>query len=113
MESKSRVLKTKNMKKNILFLITIVLLAFSSCKDDEPVLGDAPTSADAEFTFVESVVTPNIIDFKAVRSDVVAVWDFGNGTSAEGVEGTGTYPRRGTYTVTLTIFSQGGSASTS
>ena len=101
------------MKKNILFLITVVLLAFSSCKDDEPVLGEAPTSADAEFTFVESVVTSNIIDFKAVRSDVVAVWDFGNGTSAEGVEGTGTYPRRGTYTVTLTIFSQGGSASTS
>ena len=45
------------MKKNILFLITITLLAFSSCKEDEPVLGEAPTVADAAFTFVESAST--------------------------------------------------------
>ncbi len=101
------------MKKNIIFLITITLLAFSSCKEDEPVLGSAPAVADAAFTFVESASTPNILNFKADRSDVVAVWDFGNGTSAEGSKGTGTYPRKGIYTVTLTIFSQGGSASSS
>ena len=98
------------MKKNILFLITITLLAFSSCKEDDPTLGPAPTADDAAFTYTESSTTPNILEFKAARTDVVAVWDFGNGTSAEGPSGVGTYPNKGTYAVKLTVFTKGGSA---
>ena len=98
------------MTKNILILLAISLLGFSSCKDDEPELGPAPTAADAAFTYTESSTSPNILQFKAARTDVVAVWDFGNGTSAEGPSGIGTYPNKGTYAVTLTIFTKGGSA---
>jgi len=101
------------MKKNILFLIAITLLAFSSCKEDEPELGDAPSIADADFTYTTSSISPNILEFKAARTDVVAVWDFGNGTTAEGPTGIGTYPNKGTYLVSLTVFTQGGSASKS
>jgi len=101
------------MKNKILFLLSFTVLAFSSCKDDEPELGTAPTAADAAFTYTESASTPNILEFKAVRSDVVAVWDFGNNTNGDGVSGTGTYPDAGTYTVTLTVFTKGGSATSS
>lgn len=98
------------MKKNILFLIAISVLALSACTDDEPELGVAPTAADAAFTYSASATSPNILEFKAARTDVVAVWDFGNGTTGEGPNGVGTYPNAGTYAVTLTIFTKGGSA---
>ena len=98
------------MKKNILFLIAISVLAFSSCKEDDPTLGPAPTADDAAFTYTESSTSPNILEFKAARTDVVAVWDFGNGTTAEGPNAVGTYPNAGTYAVTLTVFTKGGSA---
>lgn len=98
------------MKKNILFLLAITVLAFSACTDDEPELGVAPTAADAAFTYSASATSPNILEFKAARTDVVAVWDFGNGTTAEGPNAVGTYPNAGTYAVTLTVFTKGGSA---
>lgn len=98
------------MKKNILFLLAITVLAFSACTDEEPELGVAPTAADAAFNYSASATSPNILEFKAARTDVVAVWDFGNGTTGEGPKGIGTYPNAGTYAVTLTIFTKGGSA---
>ena len=98
------------MKKSILFLVTAVILVFSSCREDDPTLGPAPTLADAAFTYSASSTSPNILEFKAARTDVVAIWDFGNGTSAEGPTGTGTYPNKGVYAVTLTVFTKGGSA---
>jgi len=95
------------MKKSILFLVTAVILVFSSCREDDPTLGPAPTLADAAFTYSASSTSPNILEFKAARTDVVAIWDFGNGTSAEGPTGTGTYPNKGVYAVTLTVFTKG------
>ena len=97
------------MKKRILFLLTVTVLAFSACTDEEPELGEAPTAADAAFTYTESTSTPNILEFQAVRSDVVAVWDFGNGSGAEGSSVVGIYPNAGIYAVTLTVFTKGGS----
>ena len=99
------------MKKNILFLIAITLLAFTSCKVEEPTLGIAPTAADAAYTYKASTISPNILEFTAARTDIVAVWNFGNGTTAEGPSGTAIYPNKGTYAVTLTVFTSGGSAS--
>ena len=96
---------------NILSSATILILLISlGCKKDAPELGDPPTDADAAFTFEASAQSDNIIEFTTSNPDVIAVWDFGNGTKGQGTKAKGSYPSKGTYTVMLTIFSRGGSA---
>jgi len=106
----------KIMKK-ITTLLSIVALAgvvlFSACKkDDPPKLGNPPTEADVAFTY-QPTDNPNIIEFTAPNPSLIAKWDFGNGTIAEGTVAQGAYPLKGTYTVTLTVFNSGGSKSAS
>lgn len=73
-------------------------------------MGDPPSAADAAFTY-EPTSNPNIIEFTATNQNLVAKWDFGNGTTAEGSVVTGSFPLKGTYTVKLTVFNSGGSNS--
>lgn len=100
------------MKKVFIICLSIVFAGITACKDDDPELGGAPSEADAGFTFTASAESNNIINFKSNRSDVIAIWDFGNSTSAQGSSATASYPRKGVYTVSLTVFSRGGSVST-
>lgn len=99
--------------KKLIVLIMIPLMGLVACKKDDPELGDAPTSADAGFTYQVSTESDNILTFRTNNPSVVAVWDFGNDTEAKGNVVTAQYPSKGDYTVTLTIFSSGGSASSS
>jgi len=88
------------------------LVFFSSCrKDPEPTLTEPPTAADAAFSYAPSAANDNIIEFTAANSTMTCNWNFGNGVSASGATTTAVYPNAGTYTVTLTVFNQGGSAS--
>lgn len=96
----------------LLFLGVMGAFALSGC-EDEPSLGAAPTTADAEFTYTPTAANPNVIEFDAKNKNLIAKWDFGNGTKAEGPTVQGTFPLKGTYVVTLTVFNSGGSASTS
>ena len=94
------------------FLMVFALMAlFSSCKEDEPELADPPVAADANFTYTPSTQTDNILEFRASNQNIQAFWDLGNGNFAEGITAVGVYPAAGIYTVTLTIFNQGGSTS--
>jgi PKD repeat protein len=94
------------------FLMVFALMAlFSSCKEDEPELADPPVAADANFTYTPSAQTDNILEFRASNQNIQAFWDLGNGSFVEGVTAVGVYPAAGIYTVTLTIFNQGGSTS--
>lgn len=101
------------MKKLVLLPVLVFALNISSCKKDDPQLGDPPTAADAEFTVQVSAENDNIIEFTAANSEVIAKWDLGNEIKAEGPNVVGLYPFAGTYTVTLTIFNSGGSISSS
>ena len=96
------------------FIITIFALItfFTACKK-KPALESPPTIADAEFSVTPSAETNNIIIFTAFKKDAVSQWDFGNSTNGEGVSSKGAYPYKGTYTVTHTIFTQGGNISNS
>lgn len=96
---------------NYLF-VAALMLGFLSCEREDPQLGLPPSEADAAFTSTPTVANVNIIDFTASNPAVNAVWDLGNGITGTGIDITGTYPTAGTYTVTLTIFTSGGSAST-
>ncbi|MEN9318628.1 MAG: hypothetical protein RL712_1198, partial [Bacteroidota bacterium] len=95
----------------MLFLGVLGAFALAGC-EDEPSLGTPPTTADAEFTYAPTATNPNVIEFNAKNKDLIAKWDFGNGTKAEGPTVLGTFPLKGTYQVTLTVFNSGGSAST-
>ena len=101
------------MKKVNLVLMLLTFTALMSCKKDKPTLGDPPTAADAAFTYKPSAANPNIIEFTASNATIQANWDLGNGQTGSGTTITGSYPNEGTYTVTLTVFNSGGSASSS
>lgn len=95
--------------KYILFLSTLVVLF--ACKKDDPKLGDAPTAEDAQFSMTVSATSPNIIELSSTNQSILCMWDLGNESLAQGNNVTATYPYAGTYTVTLTVFNNGGSRS--
>ena len=103
------------MKLNYLFTMAAAGMMFlSSCeKEEPPTLGTGPSEADVAFTFAATAENANIIEFTAPNANLVAKWDFGNGTAGEGAVVKGSYPLKGTYTVTLTVFNSGGSRSAS
>lgn len=103
------------MKTNyFLTLATAGLMFLSSCeKEQPPTLGAGPSEADVAFTYAPTSENVNIIEFTAPNASLVAKWDFGNGTNGEGTVARGSYPLKGTYTVTLTVFNAGGSRSAS
>lgn len=87
-----------------------LILALLSCRKD-PVMGPAPTAADAQFSYVVSATSDNIIEFTAGSEDKQYLWDLGNGIKKQGASVTGEYPYAGTYIVKLTVFGEGGSLS--
>ncbi|MEJ8801506.1 PKD domain-containing protein [Pontibacter sp. H249] len=103
------------MKRYLSYIVALLLLTFtfSSCEEEEGSLGPAPTSEAIQFTAQADATNPNIISFKANAPGFKAVWDLGNGETATGMQVTGAYPLKGEYTVTLTMYTSGGSASSS
>lgn len=99
------------MKKFLILFVGLAILG--GCKKEDPQLGDPPTAEDAKFTYTTASESDNIIIFTASNDKVIAKWDFGNDTKGEGVTVRGIYPTAGTYVVTLTVFTSGGSLSSS
>lgn len=96
------------------FIITIfALITFVTACKKKPSLESPPTTEDAAFSVTPSAETNNIVIFTAFKKDAVSQWDFGNSTKGEGISSKGAYPYKGTYTVTHTIYTQGGNISTS
>lgn len=106
--------------KNIInsFLIALLLmLAVTSCEPDDKSdlgLGRIPTAEDADFSMTPSVETPNVISFTNTSSRVGnSVWDFGNGQAGKGNVGKASYPYKGEYTVSMTLYTTGGAVTIS
>lgn len=96
------------------FTFSILLTVFfTACREETPELGTAPSPTEANFSFTESTQTPNILNFTANSSSTQIFWDFGNGTSAQGKNVQGVFPLKGDYTVTVKVYTQGGSATAS
>lgn len=93
----------------ISIFILVALTLFSCTKD--PVMGSAPTEADAQFSYIVSSTSANVIEFTAASEDKQYLWDLGNGIKKQGANIVGEYPYAGTYIVKLTVFGQGGSVS--
>ncbi len=88
-------------------------LTLGSCKKSgvDGELGAAPTSAQVQFTATPTATNANVIQFTNTSPGFKAIWDFGNGATAEGNTPQASYPLAGTYTVKLTIVTDGGYAS--
>ena len=73
-------------------------------------LGTAPLESQLSFTQTAgSPVSPNIITLTNTSSvSGVAFWDLGNGMTAKGDQVTASYPFAGSYTVTMTLYNNGG-----
>ena len=93
--------------------LCLMIMVFMSCKKDETVrdLGVAPTNDQVKFSSTPTTSNANIINFKNESPGFRALWDFGNGATAEGVNAQASYPLAGTYIVKLTIVTDGGYAS--
>ena len=57
--------RMKLMKTTLLLILTLGIFSLTSCKKDNPQLGDPPSDADATFSYAPSTANPNIIDFTA------------------------------------------------
>lgn len=93
--------------------LCLMITVFISCKKDKIVrdLGVAPTNDQVKFSSTPTTSNANIINFKNESPGFKAIWDFGNGATAEGINAQASYPLAGTYTVKLTIVTDGGYAS--
>ena len=99
--------------KTLLLSVIGLGLTLLACNKYEPSLGPAPSEADAAFTMTVSAANENIIELSANNPNLQCVWDFGNGSKAQGSNVTASYPYAGTYTIKLTVFGKGGSRSSS
>jgi hypothetical protein len=99
--------KNELIRKGILFLSFGMLLAFTSCKKDDP-------KPVAEFSF--EISTTNLLEvaFANESKDATSyTWDFGDESTSTEESPTHAYADYGTYTVTLTAKGDGGTAEVS
>lgn len=106
----------KNILKSGLFAL-IALFVLAGCdpqESNEYGLGPMPQESQLSFTATPSAGKANVIELKDASSvSGVALWDLGNGATAKGTEVKAEYPFAGTYTVSMTLFTTGGSATVS
>lgn len=106
----------KNIFKISLALAAITAMLFSCAPLDKDNyhLGDPVNESQLSFTATPSSSTPNIIVLKNTSTvPGVALWDLGNGTTSKGDEVSVPYPFKGEYTVAMSLYTQGGSATIS
>ncbi len=92
-------------------MLGIILISIA-CSNDDNFVDKIPTSEDAAFSFTFDEENPNKILFKAApgMETWYTHWDFGDGSSAEGLEAGKVYLKKGDYDVRLKIFTKGGTA---
>jgi PKD repeat protein len=113
---KKNIMKYTKIISGLCFYLAIALTALShtGCTPDEidGGLGPVPRSEMVQFTATPSPDNANIIVFTNTTPGAFrAIWDFGNGSSDEGNQVSGAYPMEGSYTVKLTVITNGGHAS--
>ncbi|MEQ8337334.1 MAG: PKD domain-containing protein [Cyclobacteriaceae bacterium] len=100
----------KSIKTIILIIPVLLLLA---CQEEFELTETPPTTEDGTISeSTEGTAGPNYVVFTNTSEGFMKKWDFGNGTTDEGDEVTAYYPFAGEYTVTLTVFTKGGSVTT-
>lgn len=94
------------------FLVLGIILISIACSKDNDSVAKLPTSEDAAFSFTFDEENPNKVLFTADpgMETWYAHWDFGDGSSAEGLETSKVYLKKGNYIVRFKIFTEEGTA---
>jgi hypothetical protein len=104
--------KIRSIQKLAGVITTILLMVGCTPQmEDKPGIGLPPTADQLNFT-----ITQGTTDFKFVMTNTSSVtgipsWDLGNGSKSSDVSATGNYPLPGTYNVTMTLVTRGGTSS--
>ena len=90
--------------------ILLVMIACEPQMKEKPDIGLPPTDDELDFT-----ITPGTDNFRFVvtnNSSVTGIpsWDLGNGNKSNASAATGYYPLPGSYTITMTLITRGGTA---
>ncbi|PKQ63891.1 hypothetical protein BZG02_07730 [Labilibaculum filiforme] len=93
------------MKKIFYFILLLVVVV--SCSPDEYSTPDTLMADQIDWGFTPTDVTNEYTLYNNTPG-VSSVWDLGNGVTQKGSSVTAQYTFAGTYTVTLTVISQGG-----
>lgn len=100
--------------KYIFMSLGLLLLVWGCSKPENFELGTAPTAEDASFTFASTSKGDNYLAFANNNpKSFMKVWDFGNGSGSKESTPVAYFPFAGDYTVTLTVFTNGGSITAS
>ena len=95
-------------------LAVLSLLMITACDPQQSTdyaLGAMPTADQLDFTATPTASKANIIDFANTSSiKGIATWDLGNGTKVKGETAQATFPFKGEYTITMSLYTSGGSA---
>lgn len=102
----------KTLKYIISFLALTVLVVVAACSDDLENVLPPPTPEDAAFTFTFDEENPNKVHFLAEPKVETwyTHWSFGDNSSAEGLETSKVFLKKGDYDVQFKIFTESGSA---
>ncbi len=103
------------MKKILYFSLLLVLPAmfFLACEPAEqvkPDIGEAPEASDISFTIANGNDAFHFVFTNTSPIQGMAKWDFGNGATGSGDVVTAYFPLPGSFEVTLSIYTTGGSA---
>ncbi|MGE5395880.1 MAG: PKD domain-containing protein [Candidatus Saccharibacteria bacterium] len=102
--------KIKYIQKLVgLAALMLVMFACAPEMDDKVDIGVAPSEDQLDFSITPNANKPNVVVIKNTSTiPGMANWDFGNNTVGKGESSTVEYPFKGTYTVSLTLYSKGG-----
>ncbi len=102
----------KTTKINLFLNVAFAMLLLSACSEEETETAVMPEATDAVFSYTIDSDEPNTYHFSGTPTQDVwyTHWSFGDGSSAEGLEATKTYFKKGTYNVRFRIFTNGGVA---
>ncbi len=106
--------KTRYINKlAILLLALTTLIACDPFEEDKPDAGfvAAPSSEQLDFTITQGDDEFHVVLKNTSSVNGLVTWDLGNGNTAKGDDATAYYPTPDTYTIKLTVSTNGGSNS--
>lgn len=92
-----------------LLFIAILWISCDPMEVDKPSLSAAPAGSEVNFTIEAGSDDFHFIIKNTSTATGIPNWNLGNGSKASGHEITAYYPLPGTYTVSLTLYAEGGS----
>jgi hypothetical protein len=104
----------KNIKYTLSLLVCFSLFFITACSSDEEEVIVAPTSSNAMFSYTIDPDNANRIIFagEPTLKTWYTHWNFGDNTSAEGIQTEKLFYLKGDYEVKFKIFTDGGTAET-